>query len=536
METVQTLHPDDRGELLRELGAVEVPQWDHGTRLSAWRALSDLVVKHRQFPNAQWAMPEQDLNVLEGIATSWAPEDPVERYATLFVQHPGISFPRLDDLAQYDLEVRRRRHEALAEIFSDSRPEALVRLIGESPEPFTVGISVADDQGDAVIAEMLTWLGGDDARRDAAQGWLVQMAETRDTAWLAATLAEIAGLDDRARLHAYQSLSYRDEVLDLIPDEAPKIRQEFWQGSPLMLLRSDRVEEVATGLLDHERPRWALSYLSHKAYRQAVPRDLVLRALRETAAPGSTEPVFDGMIAHEVGLLLDQLEKAEADEATLAGLEWTYFGILQHTRPSRALFRRLEQSPEQFVELVCTVFRGVHEQPSKEEEFDAKAAALWRTGYSVLREWRRPPGTRDDGTVDADLLTEWVRRARALLARSDRLDIGDECIGQLLSGSLDGSDGIWPAEAVRDLLEEFNGNQLRAGLEIGRFNARGVTSRGAFEGGRQERVLADMYDEWSRRVAPRWPNTARVLRDLARSYREWAEREDARAEQWRDAR
>ena len=89
---------------------------------------------------------------------------------------------------------------------------------------------------------------------------------------------------------------------------------------------------------------------------------------------------------------------------------------------------------------------------------------------------------------------------------------------------------------MRDLLEDLTGNHVREGVEIGRFNSRGVTSRGMYQGGRQERTLAETYDDWSRRVAPRWPNTARILRDLARTYREWAEREDDRDEQWRDQR
>jgi hypothetical protein len=119
------------------------------------------------------------------------------------------------------------------------------------------------------------------------------------------------------------------------------------------------------------------------------------------------------------------------------------------------------------------------------------------------------------------------------LALADRVAIGDECIGQALSGSPEGEDGVWPAEPVRDLLEVLTDKHFRAGMELGRFNARGVTSRGAFDGGTQERVLADQYEGWARSVVTRWPTTARMLRDLSSNYREWAEREDHRADRWR---
>jgi hypothetical protein len=73
-------------------------------------------------------------------------------------------------------------------------------------------------------------------------------------------------------------------------------------------------------------------------------------------------------------------------------------------------------------------------------------------------------------------------------------------------------------------------------LETGRFNAEGVTSRRLFDGGKQERELAETDDVCGRRMAARWPNTARALRDLAKTYTELADREDAESEHWRDAR
>jgi hypothetical protein len=57
--------------------------------------------------------------------------------------------------------------------------------------------------------------------------------------------------------------------------------------------------------------------------------------------------------------------------------------------------------------------------------------------------------------------------------------------------------------------------------------SRSKTQGSAFDGGRAERVLAGQYDVWSRETAARWPNTPRILRDLARNYHEWASREDA---------
>jgi len=61
-------------------------------------------------------------------------------------------------------------------------------------------------------------------------------------------------------------------------------------------------------------------------------------------------------------------------------------------------------------------------------------------------------------------------------------------------------------------------------------NARGVTSRGVYDGGQQERELAGRYRDWAKATAGSWPRTSRVLRRLAEDYERDAQREDERAE------
>lgn len=97
--------------------------------------------------------------------------------------------------------------------------------------------------------------------------------------------------------------------------------------------------------------------------------------------------------------------------------------------------------------------------------------------------WHQIPGLTDDGRIDAEHLTTWVRDARLAFAESNRADIGDEEIGRVLSASPAGSDGIWPAEAVRELMETIGNSHIEGGFVTGRYNSRSGTTRGAFDGG-----------------------------------------------------
>jgi alpha/beta superfamily hydrolase len=81
---------------------------------------------------------------------------------------------------------------------------------------------------------------------------------------------------------------------------------------------------------------------------------------------------------------------------------------------------------------------------------------------------------------------------------------------------------------VRDLIEELASQHVERGVEVERHNVRGVVSKAIFEGGRQERALAEEARGWARASA-RWPRTAAMLLSVAQMWDAMADREDQRA-------
>jgi hypothetical protein len=124
------------------------------------------------------------------------------------------------------------------------------------------------------------------------------------------------------------------------------------------------------------------------------------------------------------------------------------------------------------------------------------------------------------------------RRARQA-RRVGHLEIGDSHIGRVLAHGPPDSDGARPCEPIRTLLEKLQSPAIEDGLRVELYNSRGPTSRGVFDGGDQERIVAAGYAEQAEKFADRWPRTATVLRDLAESYEREARRMDEEAERRR---
>jgi len=95
----------------------------------------------------------------------------------------------------------------------------------------------------------------------------------------------------------------------------------------------------------------------------------------------------------------------------------------------------------------------------------------------------------------------------------------------------DPDDGGWPHKIIRNVIESKISSDMEHGFVLGKYNMRGVTSRGIFEGGHQERELAKQYQEYAELVKMRWHKTADILKSMAEKWIRDAEREDTQAKQ-----
>lgn len=123
--------------------------------------------------------------------------------------------------------------------------------------------------------------------------------------------------------------------------------------------------------------------------------------------------------------------------------------------------------------------------------------------------WETLPGSNATGDdIDSEYLANWIREAREGLTREGRLTVGDITLGQLFAHAPAGADGTWPHPAVREVIETKQSHHIESGFRTGIFNSRGFVSKHYNEGGEQERVLADRYQEFAEAVQGSAPRTA----------------------------
>jgi hypothetical protein len=535
-EHLGPLPPSDLHRVLDFLDEAAKPSTlSHSDRLIMWERIHKEASRHRRFSQAKWSMGDEPLSRLERIASRLEPTDSVERFAYLFDWHPALGDVALDDHVSYDRQLESLRVAAIERTLSLGSPEALRSLARRSPVPSHFGMTLGRVSKDEHDAELLSWLDDDNEKiRESSAYWASQKLRDHGVTWLQRTLAAPSmTLARRATLVAGAPATA--EMWQVIETD-PELPKMYWQRMNPLGVDALGAEQASRQLIAHDRAWDAVDMLAMVLYRSrdtsttttSITPALVQEVLNSAHKSGS-KTALSPSLGYDLGQLLDYLEDNNTPIEDLAKYEFQFFRLLQdwsHRRPS-ALFRAMAASPSLFVHLVTLAYRARSEPKHQLEE---RETALARHAWWVLNHWDAMPGQRDDGTIDGELLSRWVREARLALADEDRADIGDEEVGRVLAASPDGADGAWPAEPVRDLVDSIGSTHLETGLHVGRMNSRGVTTRGVYDGGEQERALSKNYRDWAQLTEPRWPRIGRVLRRLAEDYERQAHREDARAE------
>ena len=265
-----------------------------------------------------------------------------------------------------------------------------------------------------------------------------------------------------------------------------------------------------------------------------IPNELVIRLLEampaDVTTSSSPKSLVDPYRVAELFKQLDQSRKISDDVITR--LEIPYIEVLNRFRPELALHRQVIKEPSLFADVISWAFKradGQVEESADDQVRERRASVA----FSVLWNLRLIPGLAEDGTVDAKALSTWVNEARRMCTERDRQDMGDRQIGQILANAPIGEDGVWPCEPVRGLLDDLASRHIGIGFVTGKRKLRGVTSRGVFDGGEQERSLAEKYRHDASRIAGRRPFTAQLLRQLAADYEGEARVHDQSAD-WSD--
>ena len=549
VECVQNLPPPSRTTILDYLESLDPTVFDTPSREVICAELREQIARHRRFSHAQWAMPGEDLDRLRAIHERLKPEEMLQQALPLFTASPHLlDEPEEPDMKRHkeavnEIDVaaaRQKLHEeavyqaqmaAAQYLYQAEGLTGLFSLIEVVEQPGALGwvlgrSGLVEVEEDHILHELDS---SDPKRRRVAEYYVAGRFWACGWAWADERLS-VNDLFQTSEqwVNFFLNLPRKAETWDRLERLGEDTVSRYWRQFPSLVEDPADCLRATKQLLIHERAWRALDVVAHYL-EQVRPDAEFIMGILEQARDTSLNGPIDQFLLYEIQQLLEYLEQAaDVDAVRLAQVELAFLPLFRYEqRPFKALYHQLAVDPQFFIELVCLAYRASDEAPRELSELEESRA---RIAYDLLHAASEVPSTQDGNLLDSEKLIVWVEEVRQVLDERKRREVGDLCIGHLLSHARSEGDEIWPPKAIRVLLEHLHSEDVERGIELAVYNARGATWRSLTDGGAQERKLMEQYRAQAQALQARWTRTAAMLRRLAQSYEEEAYMHDREAE------
>jgi hypothetical protein len=492
-----------------------------------WSKLRDLVQKHRNFHDADWALKPDQLAPLEDLCREIAPRDPIRQIQWLFDEYAPRAGPSSGQ--DYIAEANRDRRDALRTLLREHGLSTVLDLARAAKLPHFVGYALAEAAADLDVlhkAVSLATTPGSGVDLDFAMALSGAAHVLHGPAWDSWIGQFASSLDPGAAASLFFRWEDSRATWDFVGSLTPDIEKEYWNRK--WAFRPSSQQDLEFAFDKYVQVGRFSAILEMVAYQESVlPTPRCIQVLQGIAHELSKDAWKLQHVQYEIVHMIQALQQREdVDLEALGALEYQYLPLLEFQAEPTALNRLLGASPQLFAGVICDAFRPASGETG---EVTDERRSRARHAYRLLQSVKTVPGF-SSGTEDVQHLRSWISEVRRLVKEADRAVITDQQIGQILAyAPSDAEDHAWPSKPIRDLIEELAAEQVEIGIAICRFNQRGVFTKAVYDGGTQERGLASQYREWAE-VARHWPRTSVLLRRIADDWDAHARRADQEAE------
>ena len=522
-----SITPDAFDQICDHLKSSQILSLSEAERLPIWEALSDLVQKHRKFPDANWSMKEDRLPRLEDIIERIKPVSPLDYGRRWFSDRDFELYDGRGEYEEQHARLEERRAAIIADLVEASGVDSLRDLLLHIASPQAAGRAASKLAVLGLDSTLLPhWLREESAVPSAfMRGYIQDRLERASWDWISGLNIEAWSLDERLRFCIL--LPFEDRAFELASRMLGDKEGAYWEKvSVPYYLESESAEFAAEKLAGAARPAAALQMIYSIHLRtKRIPAGLTLRLFLELLKIPDQIPALN---VHDLAELIGALQDSPGlDQMALCSIESAFLPLLDHEggRRPKTLEKQLASNPSFYCEAIRLAYKsdsGESTAPSEE------AKRLASTVYRLFMQWRTVPGTSASGEFSPDDFTAWLGEVNRIAKESNHLRSALRTLGKVLPYASADPGGLWIHDAIAKSLNSKDAEEMREGFATELFNMRGVFRP---TGGAEERKIAAGYYEKARQLTKAgYTRFAMQMREVATRYERDAECEEKRAQ------
>lgn len=515
--------------LLQVLASRTVSELSEGQQLPIWDHLGKFINRHRRLPEVERVLSDESIACIERVREQLAPKDPFNLYQHLFTGFdldPHEEGEEDDDWEAWQNKLDTRREKAIAEIFQQGSVEGVIQFAEAVSSPELVGYALGVMTESLIERTLLPRFldSENDKHRALANGFVLRCYYLKGWEWCDGIDKSGWAPEQTGRFLA--CLPFDKGTWEHASEWLREDEGEYWSRAGAHVYQADDGLTLAIDkLVEHGRPFAAISCMGKlKMWFAGRPIDTRQCVQALLTALSSKEPDYarDAYCVVELIKLLQADPSVDRDE--LFKVEWAYLPLLEHHGDAmpRLLESRLANDPKFFCDAIQMLDQS-KDEASPPKRTTEESTAVTSNIRQLLRNWRTPPGTQEDGAFSGERFLEWLQSVKATCTESGHLEAAFIHLGKVSIHTPPDHDGLWINRTVAGALNDKDAEDMRRGFEIGLYNSRGVHR--VDPSGAGEKKLAEQFRNKAELAENAcFPRLATILRDLAKVYEQEAER------------
>jgi len=512
-------------KLLDYLNSTEIKDSSEENRTILWEELEKFTIKHTKFSDADWALSPELVEKIEQVAQNLTPRKPENLYKRLFNEYAMDLFEEKGDFEEQEKLIVKRRQDAVRKIIADGGLKAVLQFAKAVNFPEELGgslgvVAEAEDDADSVILPDLLET-EDEKLVLLARGFIWARRWTKGWGWV--DQIDTSGWSNVQIGKFLSCLPFTKDTWQYSEKLLREFEVEYWSRVGVNPYQAkDNLNLAVDKLIKYNRPNAAISCL-HRILHDKKPLDKTKAVDALLKAVSSNEPAYSMNTYNIVEIIKALQDDPNFNQDDLFRIEWAYLPLLIDRRKNvspKLLEHMLAFGPDFFCEIIRSLYKSKNKTESDKEPTEQQKMKA-RNAWTLLHNWRTPPGMQPDGSFSGDNFNAWLNTVKIKCRKSGHLEVALTTIGQVLIHSIPDPDGLWIHKAIAEALNAEDVDKMRSGFRIGIFNSRGVHS--VDPTGKPEKELAAKYRQQAEEVENAgYYRFAITLRSLADSYEDEA--------------
>ncbi|MHB0860465.1 hypothetical protein ACYCS5_04190 [Paenibacillus sp. SEL3] len=520
--------------VLEQLKLLSQSNLDSKRKTELWNALRREVLRHRSFPDSDWALSNELVDKLEAVFFNFKPTDIILLYSWLFDQRPAFPRERGMHWEEHKKLLKQERKDAVTAIYQKLGLAGIENLLDNVENSYQLGVTVGEIGILGAEEDHMMEMNLDSTEQkysEYARGYLLGRIVYEGYDWIRNKLSSVAKVwSVNKKNELFLHLPAEESTWMLLEKESIEIRSKYWSSISPYTIHQENLDKAVGYYLQYKFPYSAIEILGlNKDYSKPLQ---IIESLEQALSVSYKDNISRDSFSYYLSEIFQVLEESnEVDEERIASMEWAYLPILkdQFYTP-KFLHHKLSRDPSFFADVITLIYDSENEQPDELKETTEESQWHINRALDLLESWTVLPGQDDSNNIDEEFIYTWVKEALRIVSDRGRSKYGARHIGEILSKSVNGNDGAYPHEYVRNIIEDMANLNLEKGFKTSVYNSRGVYMKQILEGGEQERHLSEKYNNYANITSLRWPRTTTILRSIASYYGGEARSEDISAE------